>query len=100
MAERTIHKAPSAGGMTHYLTDYDAARRRFSWQDARRALVGNAEPRLNMAYEAVGRQVARGQGDQVAAHFIDRDWNRVGVTYAELQRRASRFANVLGSLGI
>jgi acetyl-CoA synthetase len=100
MAELTIHKAPSAGGMTHYLTDYDAARRQFSWQDARRALVGNAESRLNMAYEAVGRQVARGQGAQVAVRFIDRDWNRVAVTYAELQRRASRFANVLGSLGI
>jgi acetyl-CoA synthetase len=100
MAERTIHKAPSAGGMTHYLTDYAAARRQFSWQEARRALVGNTDAHLNMTREAVGRQVERGYGDRIAARFIDRDWSRTDVTYAELQRRAGRFANVLGSLGI
>jgi acetyl-CoA synthetase len=86
--------------MAHYLTDYDTARSQFSWQDARRALSGSVEAHLNMAHEAVGRQVERGQGGQVAARFIDRDWNRIDVTYAELQRRCSRFANVLGSLGI
>ena len=100
MAEHTILETPPAGGMVHYLTDYDTARRQFSWQDARRALVGDVEARLNMAHEAIDRQVERGEGGQVAARFIDRDWNRTDVTYAELQRRACRFANVLGSLGI
>jgi acetyl-CoA synthetase len=99
MAEQAIHKT-SAGGIAHYLTDYDAARRQFSWQEARRALTGRADSRLNMAHEAVDRWVGLGFGDRVAARFIDRDWKRADVTYAELQRRSSRFANVLGSLGI
>ena len=100
MAERTLHKRPSAGGMRHYLTDYTAARDQFSWQEARRALAGGVQPRLNMAHEALDRQIELGLGEQVAARFIDRNWNRTDATYAELKRRASRFANVLGALGI
>ena len=100
MAPPAIHKAPSSTAAAHYLTDYDSARREFTWQDARRRLVGDLDSRLNMAHEAIGRWVARGQGERIAARFIDRDWRRVEVTYAELQGRARRFANVLGSLGI
>lgn len=99
MAERTIRKAPSAN-IVHYLTDYDTAQRQFSWQEARRALIGGKESRLNMAHEAVDRQLERGYADRIAARFIDRDLHRTDVTYAELQRRASRFANTLGSLGV
>ena len=100
MAERAIQKAPSAGDVAHYLTDYDAARRQFTWQNARRALVGNLGSRLNMAHEALDHQIEHGHGSQVAARFIDRAWKRIDVTYADLKRDASRFANVLGSLGI
>jgi acetyl-CoA synthetase len=100
MTERTIHKSPPAGGMAHYLTDYDTARRQFSWEAARRALVGDSQPRLNMAHEAIDRQIECGRGDQIAARFIDRDWNRIDLTYAQLRRQAGRFANVLGALGI
>jgi len=100
MTESTIRKTSTPGGISHYLTDYDTARRQFSWQEARRALTGSADSRLNMAREAVDRWVRVGSGDRVAARFIDRDWNRADVTYAELQRRSNRFACVLGSLGI
>ena len=99
MADPTIHKTP-AGGTGHYLTDYDAARHDFTWQEARLALLGSAGPGLNIAHEALGRLVERGQGERVAARFIDRDWNRTELTYAQLQRRAGRFANVLRSLGV
>ncbi|HVC29541.1 MAG TPA: acetate--CoA ligase [Steroidobacteraceae bacterium] len=98
MAEQPIYKAPPAQGAAHYLSDYDAARRQFSWQDARRELVGSLAPLLNIAHEAIDRQVDRGQAGRVAARFVDRDWKRTDVTYAELQRLAGRFANVLGSL--
>jgi acetyl-CoA synthetase len=86
--------------VTHYLTDYDTARRQFSWQEARRTLTSNTDSRLNIAHEAVDRQVERGRGNQVAARFLDRDWNRADVTYAELKRRVSRFVDVLGYLGL
>jgi len=96
----TLHKTAIAGGVSHYLIDYDAARREFTWENARRDLTGNTDPWLNIAREAVDRHVERGDGARVAARFIDRGWKRVDVTYGELQKRANRFANVLRSLGI
>ena len=98
MAERTLHKTP--GNLEHYLSDYESARRRFNWSDARRALTGASDPHLNIAHEAVDRQVEQGRTDQIAARFLDRDWQRVDVTYGDLQRHANQFANVLRSLGI
>lgn len=100
MPPRAIHKAPSAGAAPHYLTDYDGARREFTWEGARRALVGNSDSTLNIAHEAIDRWVERGRGERIAARFIDREWRRADVTYAELQSRAGRFAGVLGSLGL
>jgi len=97
---RTIPKAAKPQGISHYLTDYDAARREFSWENARRALTGNTDPRLNIAREAVDRHVERGEGARLAARFIDRTWKRVDLTYGELQRRCNRFACVLRSLGV
>ena len=100
MAERTLHKTPSVAGVTHHLTDYAISRRQFSWQTVRRALTGGTAAGLNMAHEALERQIERGRGEQIAVRFIDRDWKRLDLTYAQLEQRASRFANVLGSLGI
>ena len=99
MTDRTVHKSPSAGGVSHYLTDYSVARGQFSWQEARRALAGG-ESRLNMAHEALERPIGLGLGDRVAARFIDRNWNRADLTYAQLHLRACRFANILRSLGL
>ena len=100
MAQQTARDGPTPDGMRHFLTDYAAARRQFNWQQARRALAGDGQPRLNMAHEALDRQIALGLGNQVAARFIDRNWNRIDVTYTQLKARASRFANVLKSVGI
>ncbi len=99
MAALTIRKSPPAAA-DHYLADYETARRTFDWQAARRELTGDSGPRLNIAQEALARQVEQGRGEQIAARFIDRDWNRLDLTYAELDRRASRFAGVLSHLGI
>ncbi len=98
MAEQTLHKTP--GTLEHYLSDYESARRCFNWSDARRALTGASDPHLNVAHEAVDRQVAQGRSDQIAARFLSGDWQRVDVTYSDLQRHANQFANVLRSLGI
>ncbi|MDE2050756.1 MAG: acetate--CoA ligase [Gammaproteobacteria bacterium] len=100
MTERTIRKAAMPAGISHYLTDYDAGRSGFTWEGARRALTGDTDARLNIAFEAVDRNVERGHGARLAARFIDRSWKRVDVTYTELQTRCNRFAGVLRSLGI
>ena len=61
-------------------------------------MAGNAadeEGRYNAADDLIGRNIAAGRADKVAV--ID---NAGSYTYAELDRRASRFANVLGRLGV
>ena len=100
MNEHSIPSRAAPPGVSHHLADYSAARRSFTWEHARLALTGGSDPRLNIAYEAVDRQVQRGYGVRLAARFIDRAGVRVDVTYSQLQSRCARFANVLGALGI
>ena len=75
-------------------------RRTFSWEGARAELAAGPGERLNMTHEAVDRHVEAGQGSQLALRFIDREWQRTDLSYADLQRACNRFANVLRELGI
>ncbi|MGV9193005.1 acetate--CoA ligase [Microbacterium sp. MC2] len=56
--------------------------------------------RLNVAHNCVDRHVAAGRGAKVALHFEGERGDRTTVTYADLQRRVSRAANALQSLGV
>ncbi|MGW8483459.1 acetate--CoA ligase [Microbacterium sp. NPDC055903] len=56
--------------------------------------------RLNVAYNCVDRHVEQGRGDRIALHFEGEPGDRIGVTYADLQRRVSQAANGLLALGI
>ena len=100
MTPEAIPKRPVTALRDHYLSDYDSARREFSWQRARQALTGDMASRVNIAHEAVDRRVELGFGEQVAARFIERDWKRSELTYAELKHLTNKFADVLGYLGI
>jgi acetyl-CoA synthetase len=86
----------------HYLTDYERARREFRWDIARRELLGAAAASgpLNMAHEALDRQVEAGAGAKLAVRFIDQQWNRIDLTYRQLQSQCNRFANVLRTLQV
>ena len=55
---------------------------------------------LNIAYQAVGRHVAEGRGDRIAFRHIGRDEALTDISFADLDRASSRFANVLEGLGI
>ncbi|TCN29627.1 acetyl-CoA synthetase [Kribbella orskensis] len=82
------------------LTDYDEARRDFSWAVAQRFLSGLPDARgINIAYEAVDRHVATGRGGHVAIRSIGRHGTRE-LTYRELMTLSNRFANLLRSLGV
>ena len=71
------------------------------WQEARRNLDGLPGGQgLNIAYEAVDRHVARGNGERVAFRFIKADTGVHDLTYSELARQSNRFANVLRTLGV
>ena len=71
------------------------------WEEARRRLDGlPGEGGLNIAYEAVDRHVAHGDGDRVAFRFIDAGTAVRNLTYADLARASNRFANVLRRLDL
>ncbi|MDQ0663149.1 acetyl-CoA synthetase [Arthrobacter ulcerisalmonis] len=83
------------------LLDYDAARRDFSWDQARQALAGLPGGRgLNIAYEAVDRHVAEGRGGKEALRFVRADGGTRSLSYADLGGQSSRFAAMLKSLGV
>ena len=71
------------------------------WEEARRRMDGlPGEGGLNIAYEAVDRHVAHGDGDRVAFRFIDAGAAVRNLTYADLSRASNRFANALRRLGL
>ncbi|WP_127361135.1 acetate--CoA ligase [Actinacidiphila soli] len=83
------------------LADYAQARRAFSWQRARAELSGlPGRGGLNIAYEAVDRHIAAGNGRHTALRCIARDGTVTGVSYAGLALDTARFANILRSLGV
>jgi len=100
MTVEVIHKTREAGGVAHYLVDYEAARQSFSWTSARVELTGSSARELNIAHEALDRHIERGDGARLAVRFIDRAWNRADWSYEALLKAANRFANVLESLEV
>ncbi|RAX16936.1 acetate--CoA ligase [Pseudarthrobacter sp. AG30] len=83
------------------MPDYDAARRDFSWDQARQALAGLPGGRgLNIAYEAVDRHVAEGRGGKEALRFIRADGGTRSLGYGDLAEQSGRFAAVLRTLGV
>jgi acetyl-CoA synthetase len=97
----TIRKPSVAWRVTPNLVDYDAVCRSFTWDDARTALDGLPGGRgLNIAYEAVDRHVAAGNGDRVAVRWRGRHGAREEWTYAQLSERSDRFAGALRAMSV
>ena len=56
--------------------------------------------RLNVSYNCLDRHVEAGLGDRVAFHWRGEDGSERDVTYADLLRDVSRFANALTGIGV
>ncbi len=82
------------------LADYDAQCRAFTWDAARQALAGLPGGGLNIAFEAVERHAAGSLRDHIALRFVSRNAPALDLSYGELARQTSRFANVLRGLGV
>lgn len=101
MAHPIITKVIRPDDRTPNLTDYTSLRGRFSWEAARTELAGLPQTRgLNMAYQAVDRHVAGGNGNRVALRWLSKAGHVRDYTYAKLQTLSNRFVNVLRALGI
>jgi len=89
------------GGVVPNITDYEATRAAFSWDDARGLLDGLPGGRgLNIAHEAVDRHATGPHGDRVAMRWLRKDGGVTDATYRDLAASTGRFANVLRSLGV
>lgn len=80
--------------------DYEKANTSFSWENIARELSGLPDKKgLNIAYEAIERHTDRVK-NTIAFRFIRKDRSFHDLTYGELQKQTSQFANVLQNLGI
>jgi acetyl-CoA synthetase len=95
-----IVKARRGWPVAPNLSDYEAARREFSWTAARRDLDGLADGGLNIAYECVDRHALGVRRDQRAIRWLGRHGETHDFTYAELRVLTNRFANMLDRLGV
>jgi len=100
MRAAVIRKSPSALRPAPNLADYEGERRRFSWDAVRAELGSLPGGGVNIGYAAVDRHLGTRVADRTAFRFIGRAGNRRELSYAELARLTSRFANVLRGLGV
>jgi acetyl-CoA synthetase len=100
MLPEFIEKAPRTDQPAPNLAQYDDARRSFSWESARAELAGLPGGALNMAHEAVGRHAAGAHAAHLALRWLGRSGATRDFTYLDLDRQASRFANLLAQLGV
>lgn len=82
------------------LPDPDAARKTFTWQEARESLDGLPGGGLNIAYEALDRHIAAGRGDTLALRWLGQHGETQDLTYDDVLKGASKFANILAAHGI
>ena len=99
MTETRLCKPASLAAAAN-MPDYAAEVQRFAWEGAAALLDGLPGGRLNIAYEAVDRHVARGNGERLALRWIGKDQSRHDFTYERLAAETSRFASVLKGLGL
>ncbi|MGE0133779.1 MAG: acetate--CoA ligase [Dehalococcoidia bacterium] len=86
--------------VTPNLADYASTAAAFDWATARGWLDGLPGGGLNIAHEAVDRHAAGARGDHIAIRWRGRRGDRREISYRELSRLSSRFANVLAGLGV
>ena len=93
--------APWSVDTQRLLASLDEERSSFSWNAVRAELDGLPGGRgINIAYEALGRHVKHGHGDQTAIRWLGKKGGRRTLTYSELDALSARFANVLAALGV
>ena len=101
MPWQPIRKDPAGWRVRPHLIDYGKTCAGFSWDDVRRELDGLPGGQgLNIAHEAVDRHMGGANEGRLAMRWLGRDGTVRDFTFADLSRESSRFANVLGQLGV
>ncbi len=82
------------------LGDYEAARGSFDWGSVEGELDWLPDGNLNIAYEAIDRHVAKGNGAKPAMLWEGKNGEQETHTFADLSAATNQFANVLRGLGL
>jgi acetyl-CoA synthetase len=83
------------------LGNYDKLYETFRWDNVRAQLSGLPNKQgFNVAYEAVDRHAEGPLKNTVALRCIHQDMTTDHYTYLDLKKLSSRFANILGVLGV
>lgn len=99
-ASSIIRKRATDWQVTPNFSDYEAERRKFSWEAAARELAAEPGGGLNIAWQAVDRHCGGLLRDRTALRFLEHGATARSVTYGELAALTNRFCNVLRGLGI
>ncbi|KAA9152162.1 AMP-binding protein [Amycolatopsis acidicola] len=92
---------PEAVRLAANLQDYRRARAEFSWEAETLALSGLPRGRgLNLAHEAADRYADGPRRNHAALRWTDGQGQPAELTYGELARDSSRFANFAKALGV
>jgi acetyl-CoA synthetase len=81
------------------MADGDPARAAFSWDSVRAELIGSTGD-CNLARLAVDRHAEGARAHRIALRFLARGAEPQELTYADLKRLSTRFANGLHGLGV
>lgn len=89
---------PSPG--KHNLEDYNEFCQSFAWENVEKEFSWYTTGKLNIAYEAIDRQVEeKGRGNEPAILYCDTN-KEIKITFAQLQEQTNKFANFLVKLGV
>ena len=83
----------------HHLADYDATYNGFKWEDVHQEFDWSRTGKVNMAHEAIDRQLTRGRRNKLALIYTDRE-RTSRFTFEDMSLQSNRFANVLRKLGV
>jgi len=83
----------------HHLQDYEAAYKSFRWEDVHKEFDWSRTGKVNMAHEAIDRQLSRGRRNKLALIYTDKDGTS-RFTFEDLSLQSNRFANVLRQIGV
>jgi len=90
--------APSPG--KHNMENYDAFKSSFKWEDIEKEFSWYTTGKVNIAYEAIDRQVdEKNKGNEPAILYSDKD-KEIKLTFSDLKTQTNKVANMLKKLGI
>jgi acetyl-CoA synthetase len=82
------------------ISDYQAQRASFKWDDVAKELDGLPGGGINIAYEAVDRHVAKGHGARPAILWEGKNGEQETYTFEDIAKLSNKWRDVLKTLGV